>query len=547
MSDSKLLRGTALLTGATFLSRLLGLLYVIPFTAIVGQAGNAIYGYGFIPYSVMLSLATLGIPMAVSKFVSKYRAAGDYKTGYRLLKSGMLFMFVNGFIAFLILYISAPIISNWVINEPSELEGYTIDDIVFTIRMVSIALLIVPVMAIIRGYFQGHQSMGPTAVSQVIEQIFRIAFILFSTVVIFNIMGGELGTAVGIATLGAFVGALGGMAVLLFYWLKRRSFIMKEVRESTVTHSISLTDMYKEVIGYALPISFVGLAIPFFQLIDMFTVSNALTQSGFMSQDEADTFFAIFTQTAHKVILIPMTLATAFSITLIPTITKSFVTGDQSALQEQITKTFKIILFFTIPAVVGLSALSYPAFGTLFKLDDIDMGGMVLRYYAPIALFFALFSISCAILQGLNKQKYSVLALICGLLVKVSLNYILLYHFGSLGGILATYVGFGVAVVITLSAIGKFANYQYSQLINQTRLILLFVGIMGLYVVVASSYFQQLFPLETWMNTVIVLIVGVSVGGITYLLLSLRFGLVQQILGDRYKNRLIKKNKQIEG
>ncbi|MFC0471483.1 polysaccharide biosynthesis C-terminal domain-containing protein [Halalkalibacter kiskunsagensis] len=547
MSDSKLVRGTALLTAATFLSRLIGLIYVIPFTAIVGQLGNTLYGYGFIPYSVMLSMATLGVPMAVSKFVSKYRNIGDHKTGYQLLKYGMLFMFINGLIAFFILYFSAPTISNWIIEDPEALEGYTMEDIIFTIRMVSVALLIVPVMAIVRGYFQGHQSMGPTAVSQVIEQILRIAFILSATIVIYNVMGGELGTAVGFATLGAFVGALGGMGVLLIYWMKRRSMIMKEIKESTVIHSISLKEMYKEVIGYALPISFVGLAIPLFQLIDMFTVSNALTQSGFMSQDEADTFFAIFTQTAHKVVLIPMTLATAFSITLIPTITKSFVTSDQKALQQQITKTFKVILFFTIPAVVGLSILSYSAFGALFKLDDIDMGGMVLRYYAPIALFFSLFSISSAILQGINKQKYAVRALVCGLLVKFSLNYFLLHQFGPLGGVLATYLGFGVAIVITLLAISKYANYQYRLLIKQTRLILLFVGIMGVYVAVVSSYFQRLFPLETWMNTVIVLIAGVSVGGITYILFSVRFGLVRQILGDQYKNRFVKLKKQKEG
>ncbi|WP_280949510.1 oligosaccharide flippase family protein [Halalkalibacter urbisdiaboli] len=174
MAETKLVRGTMLLTTATFLSRLLGLFFVIPFTAIVGQAGNALYGFGFIPYTVLLSLATLGVPMAVSKFVSKYQALGDYETGYRLLKSGLFFMLINGIIAFSVLFFSAPLVSNWIISDPSELHGNTMEDVVFTIRMVSVALFVVPMMSIMRGYFQGHQSMGPTSVSQVIEQIVRI-------------------------------------------------------------------------------------------------------------------------------------------------------------------------------------------------------------------------------------------------------------------------------------------------------------------------------------------------------------------------------------
>jgi O-antigen/teichoic acid export membrane protein len=134
MAESKLVRGTILLTIATFLSKIIGLVYVIPFTAIVGQAGNALYGFGFIPYTVLLSLATLGIPLAVSKFVSKYQALGDYETGYRLLKSGLLFMLINGVFTFLVLFFSAPMLSNWIINDPSELQGNSMEDVVFTIR-----------------------------------------------------------------------------------------------------------------------------------------------------------------------------------------------------------------------------------------------------------------------------------------------------------------------------------------------------------------------------------------------------------------------------
>lgn len=410
------------------------------------------------------------------------------------------------------------------------------EDVVFTIRMVSVALIIVPLMSIVRGYFQGHQSMGPTAVSQVVEQIVRIAFILSATFVILNIMEGKLGLAVGFATLGAFVGALGGIFVLIFYWVKRRSLILKEVKTSEVKHSISTINMYKELIGYAIPISFVGLAIPLFQLIDLFTVNNALLNSGLMEPGETITFFAIFTQTAHKIILIPMALATAFSITLIPTITKYFITNDYINLQHQITKTFQIILFLTLPAVFGLSTLSYFVFGTLYGLENIEMGGMVLRYYAPVALLFAVFAVSGAILQGINKQKFAVLALVFGLIVKLSLNYLLLYKIGPLGGVLATYLGFGTAILITCLSIQIYANYKFRLLIKHTSLILLFTAIMSSSIYLLTEKLQQFFPPEAWINAFIVLVSGFFVGSVIYLVLSIYSGIAGNIFEGRIKN-----------
>src|SRR5690606_31225394 len=100
---------------AHYTSNILGLIYIFPFTAIVGQKGIALYSYGYLPYTVLLSLATLGVPLAVSKFVSKYNALGDYATGKRLFQSGILFMGMTGFVSFLILFLLAPVISSWII------------------------------------------------------------------------------------------------------------------------------------------------------------------------------------------------------------------------------------------------------------------------------------------------------------------------------------------------------------------------------------------------------------------------------------------------
>ncbi|WP_026671694.1 putative polysaccharide biosynthesis protein [Alkalihalobacterium bogoriense] len=540
MSDSKLIRGTKLLTAATFLSKFLGLLYIIPFTAIVGQTGLALYTYGYLPYTVLLTMSTMGVPLAVSKFVSKYNALGDYHTGRKLFQSASIVMSVSGCIAFLALFFMAPVIANLIISDPQTLKGNSMEDMVFTIRMVSVALIIVPYMSIIRGYFQGFQSMGPTAVSQVVEQIVRIAFILSVTYFIVGVYDGNIAIAVGFATFGAFVGALGGLSVLLYYWFKRRKMLNEQLQESTVNHDIPLKTMYKELISYALPLSFVALAIPLFQSIDLFTFNNALIASG-VSQNEAETAFAIVSQTAHKVILIPVALATAFSITLVPTITKSFTSGNQKELQQQITQTYQIILFLTLPAAAGLSLLAFPAFGALYGISEIQMGGEILQVYAPIALFFALASVTSAILQGMNRQKFAVIGLVAALLAKLILNYWLIYSMGPTGAVVATYIGYGILISVNVWAIGKFANYDYRFILKRLLLISIFVAIMGAVVLLCQRILTRWFPLDVWSNTVIVLAACVLIGGAVYMLLSIRSHLAGQILGNRF--RFLKRKK----
>lgn len=534
MSENKLMRSTFILTAAHYTSNILGLIYIFPFTAIVGQQGIALYSYGYLPYTVILSFATLGVPIAVSKFVSKYNALGDYYTGKRLFKSSLFFMGITGLIAFLILFLLAPVISTWIIRDPSELQGNSLEDITFTIRMVSFALLIVPAMSIIRGYFQGFQSMGPTAVSQVVEQLIRIIFILSLTFIVVGILKKDIGLAVGFATFGAFVGALGALGVLIYFWLKRRNGINELVESSTMNHSLSLKEMFKELIKYALPISFVGLAIPLTQLVDLFTFNNALMSSG-MEQKTAEVSFAALSQTAHKLILIPVSLATALSITLVPTITKSYTNNDRSMLRKQITQTYQIILFLAVPAAAGLSLLAYPAFGTLYGLEDVEIGGHILQFYAPASIFFALFLVTAAILQGMNQQKTAVIGLIVALLIKIALNYGMIYLIGPLGAIITTFLSYFVALIIYIQAIGKHAQYNYKFITKRALLIIIFVSMMSLVVYVVKSVINIWLPLETWNAHVITLFVCIFAGAISYLYISIRSNLAGQILGSRFK------------
>lgn len=170
---SKIIRGTMLLTGASFLSKFLGMIYVIPFNVLVGAVGGALYGYAYTPYSIFLSISTVGIPSAVSKFISKYNSLGDYETGMRMFRLASLLMLGTGLFAFLMLYFSADWIAGFQIK--GEDTPITADDVAFVTRMVSIALIIIPSMSILRGFFKGINRWARQLCHRLSSKLFELA------------------------------------------------------------------------------------------------------------------------------------------------------------------------------------------------------------------------------------------------------------------------------------------------------------------------------------------------------------------------------------
>ncbi|MGP4081999.1 putative polysaccharide biosynthesis protein [Pseudalkalibacillus sp. R45] len=541
---SKLIRGTLILTAATFFSKFLGLIFVIPFEWLVETdkvSGGALYSYAYTPYTVFLSISTLGLPLAVSKFVSKYNALGDYVTGRRLLKSGLLVMSISGFFAFLLLFSLAEWIASILVSRGGT-RGNSLEDVTMVIRLVSTALIIVPIMSLIRGYFQGFQSMGPTGLSQVIEQVVRIGFILVSAFLVMVVFKGEVSTAVGFATFAAFIGAFASLVVLLWYWKKRKPHLNKLLKDS-VDHKISLPKMYKELIKYAIPFVAVGLAIPIYQLIDMMTITKALQHGLGYGYGKAESYYAVLQMYSQKLIMIPVSLATGLALTVIPLITTLYTKKDFTVLQSQITKIFEIVLFLTVPAGIGLALLGLPAYSLLFS-NNIEIGGMVLSWYAPTAIVFALFTVTAAILQGINKQKFAVYSLLMGIFVKLSLNYILIANIGIAGAIIGTNLGYLLSIVINVVIIKKYAKYQFRPVFKRSILIGMFIGMMVIAVILAKWGIESIVGTDyrSTFTSLSVLLISVLAGAGVYLYMSYFSGLLQHIFGDRIE-RIFKRKK----
>ncbi|PLS14926.1 cell division protein [Bacillus sp. M6-12] len=529
--SSKLLRGTFILTVGMMLSKVLGLIYVIPFDAIVGEKGAGLYSYAYVPYTIFISIATGGLPLAVSKFVAKYNAIEEYAVGQKLFKSGLKIMLITGFLAFLILFLSAPAIAAAILENRKE--GFTVEDVTTVIRAVSFALILVPFMSLIRGYFQGHQSMGPTAISQVVEQLVRIVFLLGGALVVMKFLDGNIVTAVSAATFAAFTGAIGGLIVLLVYWKKRKADLDDLIKQDKGTIDVSLTDIYKEILLYSIPFVFVGIAMPLFQLVDVFTFNRAMGSIG-LGGDVADRAFGILNVQAQKLVVIPMTLATAFSMGLVPAITKAFAAEKMDTFSTQMNQAFQILLFLTIPAVVGMALLASPVYSAFYGYSEI--GAKVLEAYAPVAILFALFSVTAAVLQGINQQKFTVLSLLVGLLIKLSVNIPLIKALETEGSVYATALGYLAACLINMYVIYYFTGYSYSLVLRRTLLMGIFAGIMAAFVLGAEKLLGLVLNLHHQGQAVIVITICAGIGALVYFAFSLKSKLAHRLFGSRIES-----------
>ncbi len=525
--SSNLVKGTAILTIGLFLSKALGLLYLIPLYSIVGEENIGLYQYAYIPYNIALAIAISGAPLAISKYVSKYNSLGDYATGRKLLKSGVLVMSVTGILSFLTLYFLAEPIANRV--RSSDEQVFTVEEIAGVIRWVSYALLAVPIMSIVRGFLQGYQKFEPTSVSQLVEQIVRIVVVLVGAFVVVNFLDESPKTAVNFAVFAAFIGALAGLVVLYKYWRSYKPELDQLLANSPPASDISFKQMYKEVFAYILPFVLVGVINPLYQFVDMMTFNDAMDSIGLASV--SDTYLGMLNLLTHKFVMIPVMVATGFSMALIPVITSYYAKNDQKGITKSLDQTYQIMLFLTIPMVLGLIVLSNELYQFLYS--ESVVGADILASYAPVAVLFGLFAVTAAILQGIDRHKWIVLTSLLGLLFKLVLNIPLIKAFETDGAILATSIGYGVAVFINIAVITKVLNYKSKMVFRRLILIGVLNIIMYIAVFAVLKILTAISPADGKLHSLLYILICATVGAAIYGFMAFKTGLARKLFGER--------------
>jgi O-antigen/teichoic acid export membrane protein len=348
--------------------------------------------------------------------------------------------------------------------------------------------------------------------------------------IVINFLNGSIVTAVSVATFAAFVGAIGSLVVLFWYWYKRKPHLDQLLQHDKGEVQVSLRDIYKEILVYAAPFVFVGIANPLFQAIDQVTFSRAMQDIGH-SYKAAEAAFSILNFESHKIVIIPVSLATGFSLALVPSITKAFVDNDRKGLKQQLNQTFQVLLFLTLPAAIGLSLLAEPIYTVFYEHKEI--GFEVLKAYAPVGILFSLFLVTSSILQGINEQRWTVLSLLVGLLIKLSLNISLITMFETRGAVYATALGYIGAILIQLVVIKNYAKYPFLFVWRRSLLIVIFAGIMWAGTEMVYKLLLLFLTPASKFQSFLIIFICAAIGAVIYFYLGLKSGLVNRLFGDR--------------
>lgn len=437
-------KGAAILGAAALVSKLLGVFSRIPYQNMTGDEGLFIYQQVYPLYTTLLVLATAGFPIAVSKLVSERLALGDAAGAKRLFRVSSFVLTVTGVFFFCVLFLGAPAIAKWM-GSPERLT--------LPIRSVSFALLIVPVMSVMRGYFQGQQNMVPTAVSQIIEQLVRVATIILAAYVAMS-KGMNLVYAGAGAVFGAVTGAAAALVTLLFFWhsVRLRREAPSIPSDAQVFDKEPVKSIIKRVLYYAIPICFGSLVLPLFGLVDSFTVANVLEHVQGLANEEAVVQKGIFDR-GQPLIQFSAFFATALALSIVPAVSEANAKGEHGLVASRAGLALRITFLFGLPASAGLAVISRPANILLYTNDS---GSGVIALLAFTTVFSTLGVTSAGILQGLGKVLQPARHLFIGVIVKLILNIALIGPFGIAGAAAATVSAYAVSTSLNLLYLFKY-------------------------------------------------------------------------------------------
>lgn len=516
MKKSNFLEGAFIATFCIIFTKILGIIYVIPFYSIIGEQGGALYGYSYTIYNFFLSISTVGFPLAISKLTSEYNTLKLYNEKIRLYKIANKFILIFSFICFLICFLFSESIASIIIGNIEN--GNTIEDVSFTIKMVSFALLIVPILSITRGYLQGHKYIKEPSISQVIEQLVRVIIIVggsFLTLKVFNL---SLKTTIGVSV---FASSLGGLSAYIYLKLisnkNKDKLINKEINESKISNK----EIFKKIIYYSIPFIIISCANNIYNSTDMVLILRTLPKFNYTGL-EVETISSVFTTWGPKINSIVLAISQGLIISLIPHIVSLYVKKDNDGVNNMFNKCMKIIMIIIIPLSVFLSINSFSVW-TIFYGEN-KFGYLIIRILLLLTILDSLYIITNSLLQSLSKYKLLFISVTTGILTNLLLDIPLMYLFNYFnlhafyGALLATFIGTSVTILITLNYLKKELKFNFKDTLKliPNTMINIFIIIIIYFIL---SNILDLFSLSRITQIINIIIFGI-IFGIIYLIIN---------------------------
>lgn len=497
---------------AQMVIKILGLIYRLVITNIpyFGDEGNGLYSAGYQIYTLLLAIASIGVPNAIAKLVSERIAQGKNKEAHDIFKTALILFGFIGFTGSMFLFCGAEFIALKIGNI--AVKGI--------MQALAPAIFFVAVSAVIRGYFNGMYNMKVTSRSQMLEQLFKSVLTILLVVVvyslavvnpnkiseIFNLSIENVTEKMAIvANAASTIAAMLCTGYLLLYYQKVKKEIWADIRNSKGEYKKEKrTKIMKTILAVSIPISLASIVAAINRNIDTFTVMNGLKvalqgmyDSAEMITTEATRLYGILSGRVDTLIGLPTALNVAFATALVPAVSESMAKGDKKTAKKRVTFSFRTTLLIALPCAIGMAVLAEPILNLLFpNVHAVEAPGL-LQISAFTIIFTLINQTIGGALQGLGKVMVPAASMACGALVKLVLNLILIRNpqIGIYGAAISSVASSCTVTIIEMFILTRHLKFDNSktQMIFKPILATLIMGIAayGSHWLIATYFFNN--------------------------------------------------------
>lgn len=533
------LAGALTSTAGIFVSKMLGLLYIVPFTAMATESNMFFYSQAYTYYEILLNICAAGFPFAIAAMVAKYSNNNDYKTVMLIRRLSMSIMLLSGFVvALFFVGFSGPIAVN-ALGRRATVQD--IQKLQTTFMILSAAVVLVPFLSVFRGFYQGLRELKSYAISQVVEQFTRIAALLGLGFLCVQILNLESIFAVYMAVFSTSIAAL--VAIVYYYWVDRKHIgELKAARDAQETEGRSKKDIVKEMLLFGLPYvlaAFLGNSMSIVNNIFFMNAMHATNET----YERYKLILGITQVQANKLTSIPQVLAIGFSAGIVPYLTVSLENNDWEELQKNVVDCLGTVLYIGLPLFLCLLLLAGPIYYVMYGGTYLALGTEILIWSSPIAITGTLSPICSSMLMTLRLRKLSLFYLFIGFIVKIVSFFVLIEFFGYTGAITSSILTSFVVIYLNLRIIHKIYFVNYTQLLN--RLARIAIALFAMAISFGLLYVLGVHPIQHSRIAALILLAFYGViGMLVYYLVSEKLNLPQEIFkttGKEVLRKLLKK------
>lgn len=435
------------------MSKILGAIYRIPLTNLLGAKGIGLYQLVFPIYALMLTLSSSGIPTAISRMVSEKHALGEQLEGRKIMKSAAILLFCFGGIAMVVMFlISTPL---------SELQGNSL--VRFGYYAVAPSILIVACSAFFKGWFQGNMNMIPTAAAQIVEQVFKMVFgLLFAYLLLPR------------GVIYAVVGALLGLTISEFISLCMMAIIYLTTRQKGLRQVAMDIGATKQLVKISLPIMASGLVFPITQFVDSMLIVNLLSYKG-VAKEVAISEYGILSAPVNSLINMPIVITLAFAVAIVPIVSAKRALHDCISIKQKSLLAVKLSFLIGAPCFVAIFVLAKPLMQALYPAltpQNLILATNLLRASSVSIILLSLSQVFTSLMQALGKSTLPVTHLLVMAVVKIALDILFILKFGIIGASVASVVAYSVAVGLGWHTMTKLLGKDENIVKNISKILL---------------------------------------------------------------------------